>query len=91
MTEVLVNIEQVPKVDVQQDTAASQLPIHLLVVVGQTYGKNEKREVLNRLNSSEFFYSLLFKSYLKNQEIILISVLKCIIYFKLISSLLVLN
>ncbi len=55
MTEVLVNVEQVQKMDVQEDTGANQLPIHLLIVVGQTYGKEEKKEVLNRLNSSKLF------------------------------------
>lgn len=51
MTDVLLNIEQNVVGSMPEDTS-SQLPISLLIVVGQTFSKQEKRAVLDRVNSS---------------------------------------
>lgn len=52
MAEVLVRIEGLSQ-SVHEDQT-SQLPIHLLIVVGQTFSKEEKQKVLDRINSSKF-------------------------------------
>jgi hypothetical protein len=52
MTDVLVNIEQVPKVHGIDNGTDNQLPIHILIVVGQTFSEHEKKAILDRINSS---------------------------------------
>ena len=54
MTDVLLKVEQVHSDKVlSENENMNQLPIHLLIVVGQTFGKDEKKVVLERINSSK--------------------------------------
>lgn len=60
MTDVLLKVEQAHGDKVLSESDGNnQLPIHLLIVVGQTFGKHEKKIVLERINSSKillFFF-----------------------------------
>ena len=40
-------------VEQQADEAGQQLPIYLLVLIGQTFSKEEKKLILERINSSK--------------------------------------
>lgn len=60
MTDVLINTEQVLNVHGQGQDTVDQLPIHLLIVVGQTFCLQEKKLVLDRINSSKQETSELF-------------------------------
>ena len=60
MTEVLEQLieplqqqQEQMLVEQQADEAGQQLPIYLLVLIGQTFSKEEKKLVLERINSSK--------------------------------------
>lgn len=70
MTDVLVNLEQVQKTETLEDSTGGQLPIYLLIVVGQTFSRTEKATILDRINSSKCSKSL-------NLPRIVIKILNC--------------
>ena len=49
-------------VEQQADEAGQQLPIYLLVLIGQTFSKEEKKLILERINSSKFNLNSLYIS-----------------------------